>query len=223
MNMIHEQHDGIIREIEAHWTAFALSFLGIFTIVFVSFLLLDFVPDSMSVAPHVDTSTATTSQQTSSSPTTGDTSGLPIRISINAISLKADISNPATTSVSVLDEALLRGAVRYPTSASLGQEGTVLLFGHSSYLPIVHNQAYKAFDGIQNLHVGDSISVYSAGNEYRYSVTGVRTANVGDADTNTIELPRTGKHLILITCDSFGTKSDRFVVSADLEGVHPGA
>ena len=98
-----------------------------------------------------------------------------------------------------------------------GQEGTVLLFGHSSYLPIVHNQSYKAFDGIQNLKTGDIISVFSNNHEYRYSVVGVKLA---DASQDVIELPQTGKHLTLVTCDSFASKSNRFVVTADLVGTY---
>ena len=210
--MIEAAHKkGIIKEIEENWIAFALAFLGVFTTLFVLLLLVDLVPDSMSVWPKESKTTVVSESAHATS-----TSELPLHIVISAISLKADIANPTTTDVNVLDDALTRGAVRYPTSALLGQEGTVVLFGHSSYLPVVHNQAYKTFDGIQDLHLGDVISIFSGASEYRYSVTGVRTANVNDQDTSTIALAQTGHHLILITCDSFATKSDRYVVSADL-------
>src|SRR5262249_28982061 len=128
------------------------------------------------------------------------------------------ISNPTSTDVDVLDDALLKGPVHYPTTALLGEQGTMLLFGHSSYLPIVHNQNYKAFDGIQNLKPGDIVSVYSGTTEYRYAVVGVRQANVNDDPI--VELPQDGVHLTLITCDSFATKSERFIVTADLEGAY---
>ena len=108
-------------------------------------------------------------------------------------------------------------AARCATRPRLGEEGTVLIFGHSSYLPIVRNQNYKAFNGIQKLKVGETVSVYSATAEYRYTVTGVRLAN---ATEDVIELPSTGKFLTLVTCDSFGTKSDRFVVTAQFQAAY---
>ncbi len=140
----------------------------------------------------------------------------PVRITIPDIKLNVSIANPDSADVEVLDEALLKGAVRYPTSGLLGEQGTVLLFGHSSYLPIVRNQAYKAFDDIQNLKPGQTISVYSATREYRYTVTGVREANVEAGDI--VELPQDGQYLTLVTCDSFKGKADRFIVTAKLAG-----
>ena len=62
----------------------------------------------------------------------------------------------------MLDDALTQGAVHYPTSAPLGIDGTVLLFGHSSYLPVIIHQYYKTFDGIQDLKDGETVSVYSS-------------------------------------------------------------
>jgi len=45
----------------------------------------------------------------------------------------------------------------------------------------------------------------------------VRLAN---ATEDVIELPSTGKFLTLVTCDSFGTKSDRFVVTAQFQAAY---
>lgn len=142
----------------------------------------------------------------------------PVQIKIPDIKLDVSVSNPDSTNVDLLDEALLKGAVRYPTTALLGEQGTVLIFGHSSYLPIVHNLNYKAFDGIQNLKPGETISLFSATREYRYAVTGVRQANVNDDPI--IQLPQDGQHLTLVTCDSFATKSDRYIVTADFVGAY---
>ena len=98
---------------------------------------------------------------------------LPTKIEIPKINLSATIANPTTTDIDVLDKDLLSGAVRYPTSARLGETGNVVLFGHSSYLPIVGNQAYKTFDGIQKLVAGDTITVYSSDMAYTYQVESV--------------------------------------------------
>lgn len=142
---------------------------------------------------------------------------LPVKVTIPAISLSAPINNPDTTDIPTLDKLLLSGAVRYPTSALLGQAGNVILFGHSSYLPVVLNQAYKTFDGIQKLKSGDSIEVDSADRAYVYAVRSVTRESAEDA---VIPLSVPGRVLTLSTCDSFGSKTDRFVVVADFVESH---
>lgn len=141
----------------------------------------------------------------------------PVRVVAADVGMNATISNPTSIGAEGLDAALLHGGVRWPESALLGVNGTVLLFGHSSYLPVVRNQAFKAFNGIQKLQTGQVVSVYSATHEYRYAVTGVRLAN---ATEDVVELPQSGKYLVLVTCDSFASKNDRFVVTATLQGVY---
>ncbi len=143
---------------------------------------------------------------------------LPTKIEIPAINLSATIANPETTNIEVLDQKLLSGAVRYPTSAKLGETGNVVLFGHSSYLPIVGNQAYKTFNGIQKLVKGDVVTVYSAGTAYTYEVRSV--AKESAASDAGIDLAVTGRVLTLATCNSFGAKADRFVVTADFVESH---
>lgn len=140
---------------------------------------------------------------------------LPTKLEIPAIGLSQRVGNPETTDVAKLDEALLSGPVRYPTSSNLGEAGNVIIFGHSSYLPIVHNQAFKAFDGIQKLKAGDLIEVTGQSHVYTYAVETVQTE---DATVDAIPLDVQGSELTLATCDSFGEKSQRFVVTAKLVG-----
>ena len=142
----------------------------------------------------------------------------PVEIIIPTIGLKATVANPTSTDIKILDQSLLTGAVRYPTSARLGETGNVVIFGHSSYLPVVGNQAYKAFNGIQKLVAGDSVTVYSSGTAYTYRVRGVASASA--ASDAGINLAVTGRVLTLATCDSFGAKSDRFIVTADFVESH---
>ena len=226
---------GILKEVEAHSGALAIVFLLLFGLTFGFLVLVGATPDAPGVSKDSDlivpapaatpqSSSTPTPPQTSSNtqapiaptpPLSPSASGgkLPARVVIQKISLDVTVANPNSTNVDVLDKYLLKGAVRYPTSGTLGENGTVLLFGHSSYLPIVHNQAYKAFDGIQDLKNGDIINVYSGRTEYTFSVTGVRVA---DATNDIVELPQDSQHLTLVTCDSFASKTNRFVVTADL-------
>lgn len=141
---------------------------------------------------------------------------LPERIQASAIGLDLIVQNPTTKDVAKLDTTLQKGPVRYVDSAKLGEGGNMLVFAHSSHLPVVHNQMYKAFNRINELKVGDSITVSGGGRDYMYSVTKVRLT---DASEEVIDLSTTnGTHLTLSTCDTFGKKSARWVVEADLVG-----
>ena len=202
---------GIIGEIARKPKAFAVAFLAIFFVTYGFLVVMDATPEP------VETEKARGSTVTTNTPAKVVEKELPVRITINKINVDASIANPSSTNLEVLDASLKNGASRYPTSAKLGEEGTVVLFGHSSYLPIVHNQTFKTFTGIQTLKKGETISVYSDTREYRYAVTGVELA---DASQDVVELAQRGKYLTLVTCDSFSKKTSRFIVTAELVGTY---
>ncbi len=199
-----------IRAYGEKWAFLALSVLAFASSVY-ALARFDLLPETP-VAPVVD---AAPIDATTTLPAVPE---LPVSIEIPAIGLSAAIANPDTTNVPALDALLLKGAVRYPTSAKLGETGNVVLFGHSSYLPVVGNPAYKTFNGIQKLITGDRITVQSGGTAYVYAVTKVTKE---DATVAGIPLAVAGRVLTLATCDSFATKSDRFVVTADFVESHP--
>ena len=142
---------------------------------------------------------------------------LPKRIQIAAIGLDLAVQNPDTRDIAKLDELLKNGPARYVDSAKLGGAGNMIVFAHSSHLPIVHNQMYKAFNRIPELAKGDSIMLEGAdGKEYLYSVVSVVKA---DAEDTTIDLSVTkGTKLTLVTCDTLTGKSARFVLTAEYVG-----
>ena len=200
--------NGVVTKVLHRPIAFALAFLALFALTFAFLALVGAVPDSSGTDNTLPQSVGpTTATLTAENPT---------RIVAPSISLDTTVENPVSTDLTVLDDALTKGAVHFPTSAPLGVDGTVLIFGHSSYLPVVYHQYYKTFDGIQTLKPGATVSVYSGTTEYRYSVTGVKVASASDV----IATPTTGKHLTLVTCDSFSDKSSRFVVTADFVGAY---
>lgn len=202
-----QRNRGVIGNIAQRPGAFALAFVVLFGLMVAFMAAVDALPEPSEPAV----------EQTQSEATVPGHTEAPVRIVAKTIGMDVSIENPDTTDIEVLDDALLRGAVRWPESAMLGAEGTVFLFGHSSYIPVVYNQAYKAFNQIQDLKTGETISVYSSGMEHRYAVTGVRLA---DASEDVIELPQSGRQLILVTCDSFGRKTSRFVVTAEFVGAY---
>jgi LPXTG-site transpeptidase (sortase) family protein len=121
------------------------------------------------------------------------------------------VLNPESRSVEALDTALLSGVVRHPDSADFARTGTIFLFGHSSYLPNVLNKNFQAFNGIQKLTWGDTIRLRSSDTEYVYRVDRVYELS---ADSGEIPIQEGSAKLTLVTCDSFGAKSDRFVLEA---------
>jgi LPXTG-site transpeptidase (sortase) family protein len=201
---------GVIGGVMAHGPSFAGAFVLLFTLSFVMLAAADALPEPISN----ETSNGSEPEANAIEVSNPET---PVRVVASAIGLDAPISNPSSTNVHVLDNALLKGAVRYPTTALAGEEGTMLLFGHSSYLPVIYNQAYKAFNNIQKLEKGDIVSVLSDTTEHRYKVTGIRVA---DATEDVVELRTTGKYLVLVTCDNFTSKTSRFVVTAEFVGTY---
>jgi LPXTG-site transpeptidase (sortase) family protein len=142
---------------------------------------------------------------------------LPVRISIPAIDLDLAVQNPATRDILALDELLKKGPARYVDSAKLGPKGNMIIFAHSSHLPIVHNQMYRAFNRIPDLQAGDTITIEGDdGKSYLYSVVDVHKA---DANEDKIDLsPEKGTRLTLVTCDTLTSKSSRFILTADFVG-----
>jgi hypothetical protein len=138
---------------------------------------------------------------------------LPQTITIDALDKTIKVLNPALDTIAALDAALLSGVVRHPGSATMAQEGNLFILGHSSYLPVVNNRAFQAFNGIQNLKWGDTIRLASNDIEYTYRVEKVYKAK---ASALTIPVAGTGKRLTLATCNSFGSIDDRHIVEASL-------
>ena len=214
--IIYRKRKGIIPQIMERPVAFSVAFLAFFFIAFGFLASVGATPDPLPATA----SEATTNTNTNAIATTPDNPEAPVRVVAKDVGLDVTVVNPTTTDVDQLDQELTKGAVHYPTSAQLGVNGTVLLFGHSSYLPVVYHQYYKTFDGIQNLKTGQIVSVYSGTTEYRYAVTGVRVADSSDNSDNQIPLYSDNKYLTLVTCDSFAAKSNRFIVTATYVGAY---
>ena len=195
------------------------SFLTVFAFAFcasaVMLAWLDLLPNPPRASGDANISVATTTDALGSEIVED-----PVRIEIPSMKRSVSVLNPDSTDIEMLDAALLKGAVRYPTSAQLGEEGNVVLFGHSSYLPLVNNQAMKSFNDIQKLKVGEEIRVYGEAAVYVYHVRSVERQS---AETGAIALSPSGKVLTLATCNSFGAKEDRFVVTADFVESYPAA
>ncbi len=135
---------------------------------------------------------------------------LPQRVMIEKSGINVTVANPTSQNVNALNNALLKGAARYPGSGTLGH-GNMFIMAHSSHLRIVNNQAYKAFNNLEKLNIGDTILVESASKTYTYSVISIELTN---ADDGYIDLKAGENMLTLVTCNVLGEKAERFMVKA---------
>jgi LPXTG-site transpeptidase (sortase) family protein len=218
--MISRLYFMLARILTKRWN-FLWAFLLTFFITLSALVALGVAPKEMLIterpSPLPSSPSGTTTPRTDFDPLFARGEGeAPLGIEIPSVGVKANVTNPTTTDIPTLDTALLKGAVRYPSSARMGEEGNVLIFGHSSYLPVVHNQSFKAFNEISKLETGAPIMIYSNGRRYTYAVESVRAA---DVENDAISLTTEGALLTLVTCNSFGDKSDRFIVTASLVSV----
>lgn len=187
--------------------------IGVVTLTLGFLVLIDFVPESPTEESSALPMEGATEYEDVAQVAPVSTEAQPIKIFIDSLDREVAILNPASNTVEALDTALLSGVVRHPDSADLVNEGTIFLLGHSSYLPTVNNKNFQAFNGIQKLVWGDTIRLHSGDMEYVYSVDRVYEAKASSAE---IPLQFDVPKLVLATCNSFGTKDDRFIVEATL-------
>ena len=220
-----ESFDEMYRQVRLRKVPFLITFAVIVTFTYAILYAIDFIPEPINEsAPTVETTTANADEplrevvgsqpdpvEEMSQVVSAD--ALPRKVIIDAIDVEVAVLNPQSRDVAVLDEALLSGAVRHPDSADFREDGNVFILGHSSYLPTVFNKNFQAFNGLQKLEWGDSIRVQSQDTEYIYRVQEVYLAKASEAF-----VPNTPgeARLTLATCNSFGTKDDRFIVEAVL-------
>ena len=197
------QKQGIIRTVSDNKTYFFVNLFIILTITFSLLYLFGLVPKAFKSIIGRDPVKESTGNRVGE---------LPLSIKIPSIGVDSQIYNPATTSAEILDNYLLKGAVRYSGSGLLGGDGNIFIFGHSTGIKIVNNQAFKTFNGLNLLKKDDLIQVYSAKYVYTYKVL---SEKVVSADKELVEFNTNSKRLTLSTCNRFTSKSDRVVVEAD--------
>ena len=184
--------------------------------------LVDFLPEKPEgTSPDSASLVATTTPSGSEFPEVENaevSSTLPMKIIFDSLDREVTVLNPSSADVATLDAALLSGVVRHPDSADFENTGTMFLLGHSSHLPVVHNKNFQAFNDIEKLGWGDTIRVQSEDTEYVYRVDKVSEAKASDAE---VPLQFNTPRITLVTCNSFGSKEDRYIVEAYLVDTRP--
>lgn len=115
-------------------------------------------------------------------------------------------------------EDLAQSLIHYPQTALPGQNGSPVIFGHSTLPQFFDPQNYTSiFSTLPTIQPGSSIFIISDGIKYTYKVD-----NVYQVKPDQIEVLRqeyNEKTLKLITCVPPGTKLKRLVVEAVLQKI----
>jgi LPXTG-site transpeptidase (sortase) family protein len=111
-----------------------------------------------------------------------------------------------------IQEALKFGVVHFPGTALPGDEGNVVITGHSSYFPWDPGRFKDVFALLHQVSVGDEIVVYHDQEKYVYKVYDKQTIQPDQVEV----LTQDGEdRLTLITCTPVGTNLRRLVVFAE--------
>ncbi|HET7827822.1 MAG TPA: sortase, partial [Candidatus Saccharimonadales bacterium] len=131
---------------------------------------------------------------------------------------KINVEIPVVYDVSTIDEAavdtgLERGVVHYADTALPGQNGNVVIVGHSSN-NILNPGKYKfAFTLLHDLQNGDTFYLQKDGKRYTYQV--YKRYIVSPTDTSVLGLADKPATATLITCDPPGTSNNRLIVTGE--------
>ncbi len=120
-----------------------------------------------------------------------------------------------------VDNGLERGVVHYASTPSPGEQGNVVVVGHSSN-NIFNKGKYKfAFVLLKKLEVGDTFMLDKDGKQYVYRVYDKKIVKPTDVSVlGPADKPSTAT---LITCDPPGTSLNRLVVTGEQISPDPGA
>lgn len=140
---------------------------------------------------------------------------LPLSLEIPDNNIYTNIQSPNSTDVNVLDNALTKGSVYYPGSGLPGYNN-MLIFGHSTSFKVVKNKAYQTFNNLRYVKVGTLIYVKTEDKTHIYRTVSVKKVS---KYTSWIQFKSDKAMITLSTCDSFGKRSDRWVLEGEYVGI----
>lgn len=202
---------------------FILQFVIAFGILVAVFSAFGLIPQEFSFAPNLfdrteqqaPVATSTSQIPASGTPTVEVTGDDIIRVRIPKIGVDAPVVHPAAITIDTLDEAVSRGAVYYPGSGTPAG-GNLFIFGHSTNWAVVRNPAYKTFNNLEKMTVGQEIIIETPQADFIYKVENVFT---DDAENVLVDFKSDKPMLTLSTCNTLGEKQERHVVEAVLSEV----
>lgn len=134
----------------------------------------------------------------------------PFSISIPSLSMMdLSVHHPEDASSQKSILAVLQEGVGHLFSYP-GQDGKVMIYGHSSSWPWDLSKYTKIFRGINKIEIGAFVYVTYDGKLHIYEITAKQTIPVGD--TTPFDPDENGEELILYTCWPPDTVNERFIV-----------
>lgn len=114
-----------------------------------------------------------------------------------------------------IQKALRNGVIHYPGTALPGDNGNVVLTGHSSYYAWDPGRFKDVFALLHDVKQSDRVVIYFNQKKYTYEVTKIKVVLPKDVD---VLGPSDTEQLTLITCTPIGTNLKRLIVQGKLIG-----
>lgn len=112
-----------------------------------------------------------------------------------------------------IQKALRNGVIHYPGTKLPGEDGNIVISGHSSYYAWDPGRFKDVFALLHDVRVGDRIVVYFNQKKFIYEVSTIKVVLPKDVD---VLGPSKSEQLTLITCTPIGTNLKRLIVTAKL-------
>lgn len=109
--------------------------------------------------------------------------------------------------------ALRSGVVHYPGTALPGEEGNVVVTGHSSYYAWDPGRFKDVFALLHDVHENDKVVIYYNQKKYIYQIVERKVVMPKDID---VLKPTNQEQITLITCTPIGTNLKRLVLVGKL-------
>lgn len=112
-----------------------------------------------------------------------------------------------------IQKSLRNGVIHYPGTALPGENGNVVITGHSSYYAWDPGRFKDVFALLHDVKKGDKIVIYFNQKKYIYEVDLIKVVLPKDVD---VLGPSKAEQITLITCTPIGTNLKRLIVQAKL-------
>jgi sortase A len=137
---------------------------------------------------------------------------------IESYSLTIPKINIENAVVSTIDYNLAEHLVQYFGTSIPGENGTAVIFGHSTLPQLFDPKNYKTiFANAHNLKVGDELFATVSGITYKYKIFSIVVTS--PEDTNMFSQSYDHSYLTIVTCTPPGTIWKRLVVRAALDSI----
>jgi len=139
----------------------------------------------------------------------------PDSIFISKINIAAPLIFPDESESPDFEEALEKGVIVHPLSSSPDKTGVVMILGHSAPLGWPKIKYDWVFSDLNNLAMGDRVSVFYQGCQYSYQVSSKYFLEKGESLPE--DLGDSESVLVLISCWPPGKDSRRIAIVAEAE------